>query len=64
MRPPEPRPIVFDDIQVYQEVAGAFAGYHARMRLAKALDMPDIYVAPVEDLICAAGAVWVVTRFQ
>jgi uncharacterized membrane protein len=45
-------------------MAGAFAGYHARMRSAKALGVPDIYVALVEDLICVAGALWVVTRFQ
>jgi uncharacterized membrane protein len=45
-------------------IAGAFAGYHARMRSAKALSVPDFYVALVEDLICVAGALWVVTRFQ
>ena len=45
-------------------MTGAFAGYHARMRLAKALVMPDIYVALVEDLICVTSALWVVTRFQ
>jgi len=45
-------------------IAGAFAGYHARIRSAKALSVPDFYVALVEDLICVAGALWVVTRFQ
>ena len=45
-------------------IAGAFAGYHARKRSTKALGVPDIYVALGEDLICIAGAVWVVTRFQ
>jgi uncharacterized membrane protein len=45
-------------------MAGAFAGYYARKRSAQALGMPDIYVALVEDLICVAGALWVVTRFQ
>ena len=45
-------------------IVGAFAGYHARMRSAKALSVPDFYVALVEDLICVAGALWVVTRFQ
>jgi uncharacterized membrane protein len=45
-------------------IAGAFAGYHARMRSAKALSVPDFYVALVEDLICVAGALWVVTRFR
>jgi uncharacterized membrane protein len=45
-------------------MAGAFAGYHARRRSAKALGIPDIYVALVEDLICVTGSLWVVTRFQ
>jgi uncharacterized membrane protein len=45
-------------------MTGAFAGYHARLSLAKALGMPDIYLALVEDMICVAGALWVVTRFQ
>jgi uncharacterized membrane protein len=45
-------------------MAGAFAGYHARVRSAKALGIPDIYVALVEDLICVASALWVVTRFR
>jgi uncharacterized membrane protein len=44
-------------------MAGAFAGYYARTRSAKALGIRDIYVALVEDLICVAGALWVVTRF-
>jgi uncharacterized membrane protein len=44
-------------------IAGAFAGYYARMRSEKALGLPDIYVALVEDLICVGGALWVVTRF-
>ena len=43
-------------------IAGAFAGYHTRKRSAEALGLPDIYVALVEDLICVAGSVWVVTR--
>ncbi|PYS14410.1 MAG: hypothetical protein DMG17_16730 [Acidobacteria bacterium] len=45
-------------------IAGAFAGYYARRRSVKALGVPDFYVALVEDLICIAGALWVVTRFQ
>src|SRR5689334_12381780 len=45
-------------------IAGAFAGYYARTRSTKALGIPDIFVALVEDLICVAGAFWVVTRFQ
>jgi uncharacterized membrane protein len=45
-------------------IAGAFAGYHARRRSVMALGISDIYVALLEDLICATGSLWVVTRFQ
>jgi uncharacterized membrane protein len=45
-------------------MAGAFAGYYARRGSTTALDIPDIYVALAEDLICVAGSLWVVTRFR
>jgi uncharacterized membrane protein len=45
-------------------MAGAFGGYYARKNSTRALGVRDIYVALVEDLICVAGALWVVTRFQ
>jgi uncharacterized membrane protein len=45
-------------------IAGAFAGYHARRRSVMALGISDIYVALLEDLICATGSLLVVTRFQ
>ena len=44
-------------------IAGTFGGYQARTRSVKALGKPDIYVALIEDLICVAGCLWVVTRF-
>ena len=45
-------------------VAGAFGGYYARTRSVKALGKPDLYVALAEDLICVAGALLIVSRFQ
>lgn len=45
-------------------IAGAFGGYYARTRSVKALGKPDLYVALVEDLICLAGCLWIVSRFQ
>ena len=42
-------------------VAGAFAGYQARKRLAQALRVPDFYIALVEDLATVAGCVWIVS---
>lgn len=44
-------------------VVGCFGGYQARTRLVKALGMPDIYVALLEDLVAVVGCLWVVSRF-
>jgi uncharacterized membrane protein len=44
-------------------LAGCFGGYFARTRLVKALGVPDIVVALIEDLVCVAGCLWVVSRF-
>jgi uncharacterized membrane protein len=44
-------------------VVGCFGGYQARARLVKALGVPDIYVALLEDLVTVAGSLWVVSRF-
>jgi uncharacterized membrane protein len=44
-------------------VIGCFGGHAARVRLVKALRMPDVLIALLEDLIAIGGAFWVVTRF-
>jgi uncharacterized membrane protein len=44
-------------------VVGCFGGYEARTRLVKALRLPDIYVALLEDLVAIAGSLWTVARF-
>jgi uncharacterized membrane protein len=44
-------------------VVGCFGGYQARTRLVKALGVPDIYVALLEDLVAVAGCLWIVSRF-
>jgi uncharacterized membrane protein len=43
-------------------VAGCFAGYQARTRIVRALGVPDLYVAVVEDLLAVGGCLWVVSR--
>lgn len=43
-------------------IAGAFAGYQARTRLVKALGVPDIYVALLEDLVAIGGSLLIVSR--
>ena len=44
-------------------VAGAYAGYHVRVGLPKALKIPDYYVALLEDLVAIAGCLAIVTSF-
>ena len=44
-------------------VVGAFAGYYARTGLVKALKVPDLPIALLEDAIAIGGAIFVVSRF-
>jgi uncharacterized membrane protein len=44
-------------------VVGAFAGYYARTGLVKALKVPDLPIALLEDAIAIGGAIFIVTRF-
>jgi uncharacterized membrane protein len=44
-------------------VLGAFAGYAARMRLVKALNVSDLVVALVEDAVAIGGGFFIVSRF-
>jgi len=44
-------------------IVGCFGGYQARTGFVKALGVPDIYVALVEDLVAIGGSLWTVSRF-
>jgi uncharacterized membrane protein len=44
-------------------VAGTFAGYEVRTRLVKALKVPDIVIACLEDAVAVGGALLIATRF-
>jgi uncharacterized membrane protein len=44
-------------------IAGAFAGYEARARLVKALKVPDLVIALLEDAVAIAGGLFIVSRF-
>ena len=44
-------------------VIGAFAGYQVRTGLVRALKVPDIVIAVLEDLVAVACALLIVTRF-
>ncbi|MCU1242596.1 MAG: hypothetical protein JWO71_3322 [Candidatus Acidoferrum typicum] len=44
-------------------VIGAFAGYQVRTGLVRALKVPDIVIALIEDLVAIGGALLIVTRF-
>jgi uncharacterized membrane protein len=44
-------------------VAGAFAGYEVRMRLVRALKVPDFVIAILEDAVAIGGGLFIVSRF-
>jgi uncharacterized membrane protein len=43
-------------------IAGAFAGYEARTRLVRALRVPDIVIALLEDAVAIVGGLLIVLR--
>jgi uncharacterized membrane protein len=44
-------------------IVGTFGGYFARTGLVKALKVPDLAIATVEDLVAIGGALFIVSRF-
>jgi uncharacterized membrane protein len=44
-------------------VAGAFGGYQVRMRLVKALNVPDFVIATLEDAVAIGAGLFIVSRF-
>jgi uncharacterized membrane protein len=44
-------------------LAGGFGGYAVRTRLVKALKVPDLAVALVEDAVAIAGGFFIASRF-
>jgi uncharacterized membrane protein len=44
-------------------VSGAFVGYHVRTALVKALKVPDLLIALLEDAVAIGGGLFIVSRF-
>jgi uncharacterized membrane protein len=44
-------------------LAGAFGGYQVRVRLVRALKVPDFVVALIEDAVAIGGGLLIVSRF-
>jgi uncharacterized membrane protein len=44
-------------------LVGTFGGYNIRTRLVKALKVPDLVVATLEDVVAIGGGLFVVSRF-
>ena len=44
-------------------VAGAFAGYEVRTRLVRALNVPDLIIAVLEDVVAIGAGLFIVSRF-
>ncbi len=43
-------------------IAGAFAGYQARTRLVRALKVPDLVIALLEDALAIGASLFIVSR--
>lgn len=50
-------------VGVAGSLAGTFAGYRARTGLVKALKVPDIVIALLEDVVAIGGGLFIVSRF-
>lgn len=44
-------------------LAGAFGGYQVRTGLVKALQVPDLVIASLEDIVAIGGGLLIVSRF-
>jgi uncharacterized membrane protein len=44
-------------------IAGALAGYEVRTLLVKALKVPDLVIALLEDAVTIGGGLFIVSRF-
>jgi uncharacterized membrane protein len=44
-------------------IAGAFGGYEVRKRLVRALKVPDLVIALLEDAVAIGGGLLIVSRF-
>jgi uncharacterized membrane protein len=43
-------------------IVGTYGGYQARMRLVKALGVPDVVIAVIEDLVAVGGGLLLLSR--
>jgi uncharacterized membrane protein len=44
-------------------LVGAFGGYQARTGLVRALKVPDLVIATLEDIVAIGGGLFIVSRF-
>ena len=56
------RPLIGGVFGALGAVVGCFGGYESRRRLVTALGTRDVKIAPIEDLVAIAGAVWILFR--
>ena len=43
-------------------IAGCYGGYQARVRLVKALGLPDVVIAVIEDVVAIGGGLLILAR--
>jgi uncharacterized membrane protein len=50
-------------IGVVGALAGTYGGYYARTGLVRALKVPDLVIAILEDIVAIGGGLFIVSRF-
>jgi uncharacterized membrane protein len=56
-------PVIGAILGIVGAVFGAFGGYQARTRLVKALKVPDLVIATLEDIVAIGAGLFIVSRF-
>jgi uncharacterized membrane protein len=50
-------------IGIVGALAGTYGGYYARTGLVRALKVPDLVIAILEDIVAIGGGLFIVSRF-
>jgi len=50
-------------IGIVGALAGTYGGYQVRTRLVRALKVPDLVIATLEDIVAIGGGLFIVSRF-
>jgi uncharacterized membrane protein len=51
-------------IGILGAIGGTYGGYFARTRSVKALEVPDVVIAVIEDIVAVGGGLLILSRFS